>query len=157
MDYCFDTSAVNKLHDDRERDELLKGLHSAGSIHVTAYNVVEVCATKSAQRRTALLFLLKSMANAKFFGVPEDILKDMALRHAGTGSPSRGVELKDRIIREVLADPAGVEAGVVQDIANWKEEREGWLAKLVSQARPNFQKLFVHKSRPPNEAAWVRH
>lgn len=157
MDYCFDTSAVNELNDDPERDVLLKGLHSAGSSHITAYNVVEVCATKSKHQRTALLFLLKSMGNAKFFGVPEDILKRLALRHAGTGSPSRCVEPEDRIIREVLADPSGVEPGVVQDIAKWKKEREDELVKLASHARVRFQKLFVHEPRPPNEAAWVRH
>ena len=41
MIYCLDTSAINRLLDDPEREPIIRGVLSAGSFRITAYNVIE--------------------------------------------------------------------------------------------------------------------
>lgn len=56
--YCFDTSAINRLLDDPEREPIVQALLAIGSFRITAYNVIEVAKTTDEDRRTRLMSLL---------------------------------------------------------------------------------------------------
>ena len=58
MIYCFDTSALNQLCDDAERQPLVAGLLAAHSVYVTAVNCLEVLRTKDENRRNLLQLVL---------------------------------------------------------------------------------------------------
>jgi hypothetical protein len=59
---CFDTSAINRLHDDPERIAIVRGLLSTSVVRVTALNVIEVGGAVDAERRESLLRLLGRLA-----------------------------------------------------------------------------------------------
>ena len=50
MIYCLDTSAINRLLDDPERDPIIRAIISVGSFRITAYNVIEAAKTESEDR-----------------------------------------------------------------------------------------------------------
>ncbi len=45
MDYCFDTSAINQLHDDPHRHEIVAGLVAANRVLISELNLIEVMTT----------------------------------------------------------------------------------------------------------------
>lgn len=62
MDYCFDTSAVNRLHDDASKQAIILGLLSANRVLVSELNLIEVMTTADVERRVSLCLLLKQLA-----------------------------------------------------------------------------------------------
>jgi hypothetical protein len=62
MDYCFDTSAINRLHDDPDQRAIVVGLLTANRVLITAINVMEAVVTEDPARRISLLLLQKQLA-----------------------------------------------------------------------------------------------
>jgi hypothetical protein len=46
MDYCFDTSAINRLHDDPDQIAVVSGLNATNQVFVTALSIREAVATR---------------------------------------------------------------------------------------------------------------
>src|SRR5438046_10079048 len=61
MRVLFDTSGVNHLHDDPDRDAIVNELLAANVVRVSALNVLEAGRTATVSRRRSLLRLLKTM------------------------------------------------------------------------------------------------
>ena len=55
MIYCFDTSGINRLLDDSEREPIIAATLAAGSFRLSAYNVLEAAKTESPTRRLQLM------------------------------------------------------------------------------------------------------
>src|ERR1044072_8445596 len=92
MIFCFDASAINKLHDDPDSDAILAGLKAAHSHYISSINIAEILATKREERRHSLLVLTSRLAGDNNILVfPNDLLqirmKDYASEH-----PRRGVD-----------------------------------------------------------------
>jgi hypothetical protein len=78
--YCFDTSALNKLHDHRDAANIGKALIKVASVRVTALNIIEVCKTRDPNRRISLLKFLRILTDGKEpLGVPNAILRDLCV------------------------------------------------------------------------------
>jgi hypothetical protein len=54
MDYCFDTSAINRLHDDSEHEAIILGLLAGNRLLISEWNLIEVIGTANVQRRLSL-------------------------------------------------------------------------------------------------------
>jgi hypothetical protein len=61
MDYCFDTSAINRLHDDSEHEAVVLGLLAGNRLLISEWNLIEVIGTANVQRRLSLCRLLKRL------------------------------------------------------------------------------------------------
>jgi hypothetical protein len=57
MDLCFDTSGINRLYDDPERDFIVCALRAASQVIITGLNVTEVAATPSTNRLSPMIMI----------------------------------------------------------------------------------------------------
>lgn len=160
MIYCLDTSAINQLLDDPEREPIVKALLSAGSVRITAYNVIEAAKTKGADRRSRLIDLMKRLAAGKRpLDRPNTILLSYAMAHAN-GASAALVNMDDQLygLWVALNQPDLVDEEARQEVINWTAEWEGDFSKVVAEDRDQFQTLFQKLSheRPKTIAATLR-
>src|SRR5687768_975159 len=91
MIYCFDTSAINQLCDDSERQSVVRGVVAAHDVHVTSVNCVEVLATANSERRDRLHVLLRELAGGQSpLALPIDLLKILTTCYAEGYRPDTG-------------------------------------------------------------------
>ena len=63
MDYCLDTSAINKLHDDPEREGIVARLLASNPVITTVLSIIETAITENVERRMSLLTLQRQLSN----------------------------------------------------------------------------------------------
>jgi hypothetical protein len=155
MLYCFDTSAINQLCDDSERQALVRGVLAAHSVYVTAVNCVEVLATKNPARRGQLHKLLKELAGGQSpLALPLDLLKILTLRYAeGVGRPGTRYLAYGLSVDDFFALDGKTEDEITQHRANW-EKSFGVFAKV----RASFEEVFTSGAteRPASFADLIR-
>jgi len=152
MIYCFDTSAINAVHDDEERDEVLSRLLKfPNRIHITCVNIAEVVSTPVESRRHSLLLLLKQMSN----GTNPLMMPNKLIRRATKAFAKRKLSLTVTITAEdstfwwVMDDPASANGVRQVEALQWKESLERPFIEAHRNARPAFQSLFSDPATPP--------
>lgn len=65
MRYCLDTSAINRLQDDPDREAIVTGMLTGASFRISAYNVIEAAKTRNVERRQDLVRLMRRLAENK--------------------------------------------------------------------------------------------
>lgn len=160
MIYCLDTSAINRLLDDPEKEPIIKALFSVGSFRISAYNVIEAAKTECKDRRCRLIELMKRLADGKrFLDRPNTILLSYAKAHAD-GASAAPVNADDQLdgLWIALNQPDLVDEEARQELINWATEWEGDFSKLVAGDRDQFQTLFqkISRERPKTIAATLR-
>jgi len=160
MIYCLDTSAINRLLDDSERESIIKALTSIGSFRITAYNVIEAAKTKCKDRRCRLIELMNRLANGKRpLDRPNTILLSYAQAHAD-GASIAPVNTDDQLegLWIALHQPDLVDEEARQELIEWVAGWEGDFSKVVAGDRDQFQALFqkVSSERPKTIAATLR-
>ena len=82
LDYCFDTSGINRLHDDPARAELIAGLLSSNRVLVSELSIVEAIATQAIERRGSLLRLQGQLTRGNMpLLTPTKLLRRLTLAH----------------------------------------------------------------------------
>jgi hypothetical protein len=81
----FDTSAINKLADDREPEVLTVGIRAAFFVRLTSTNVEEIIATRNATRRKDLLNCIRSLVTAgdcinPYHWIIEQLVRNFGIR-----------------------------------------------------------------------------
>src|SRR5216683_7386036 len=93
MDLCFDTSGINRLYDDPERDAIVPALLR---VLVTGLNVAEVAATEETQRRIGLLRLQRKLIGSlRPLHVPTELLQVVTIAYAER-RPTATITIGDR-------------------------------------------------------------
>jgi hypothetical protein len=160
MIYCFDTSALNRLFDDSERDSIVHGLLDTGSFYISAYNVIEVAKIPDETRRTALVQLMKRLAdNKRPLDRPNTIVLSHATAHAA--GKSRATVNADSNLEGLwiaLNQPELIDDDARHEVVAWTKEVEGDFSKVVAGDRDMFQKFFqdVPTERPLNASFTLR-
>jgi len=160
MIICLDTSAVNRLHDDAEREALVAGLLAGGEFYVSAYNVLEAAATKDEEKRKSLVRFLARLARGKRpLNAANTIIRGLADAHATnleTITVNSDPDLEG--VWQALLRPDEIDDPIRQESKDWAAERTAEFEETVSKARPQFQELFKHRpdERPPNAAETIR-
>lgn len=160
MIYCLDTSAINRLLDDPEKEPIIKALISVGSFRITAYNVIEAAKTKCKDRRCRLIELMKRLADGKRpLDRPSTILLSYAKAHAD-GASAALVNADDQLegLWVALNQSDRVDEEARQELTNWAVDLEDGFSKVVAGDRDQFQTLFqkVSSERPITIAATLR-
>ena len=160
MIYCLDTSAINRLLDDPEREPIIKTLISVGSVRITAYNVIEAAKTKCEDRRYRLIDLMKRLADRKRpLDRPNTILLSYAKAHADSAAAAL-VNADDQLegLWIALNQPDLVDEDARQELIEWAADWEGDFSKVVAGDRDQFQTLFQEApyERPRTIAATLR-
>jgi len=154
MIYCFDTSGINWLYHDSQREPIATALLATNDVLISAVNVVEATATKDQARRTSLLNFERRLAKGTDpVALPDELLTAVCTPHArGSPRPSSPIFTRDPLITFALADACSLDEDQIQAIRNWKEDLEQDSAALFGGGRTSFQQLFSGKTvkRPPS-------
>jgi len=158
--YCFDTSAINRLLDDPEREPVIKAILGIGSFRITAYNVLEVAKTKDEDRRPRLINLMRVLADGKRpLDRPNTILLTYAKAHADRTS-SAPVNADDNLdsLWIALNQPDLVDEEARQEALTWATQWEHDFSEVVAGDREKFQALFqkVPGEWPKSTASTLR-
>jgi len=95
MDYCFDTSAINRLHDDPSRQAIATKLLGTNHVFITALNIVEAALTEDLARRISLLVLQQELSNnERPLSLPTEILRQLSMAYVQK-LPSADIAIDD--------------------------------------------------------------
>lgn len=155
MIYCFDTSAINQLCDDVEREGIVTGLLATNSIYVTAANCIEVLGTKNEARREQLQILLRELAAGQApLALPIDLLKILTMAYAAGQDRPASEDLNYRMSVDDYFTLDGKEKQEIQEL------RTKWEASfdVFRKGRPILAKIFKSgkTNRPSSFAALIR-
>lgn len=145
MIYCFDTSAINRLLDDTERDPIIAALLCSGSIRVTAYNVIEAAKTTDSQKRSDLIKLLHQLSNSKR---PLDRPNTILLTHAKAHSiraANMPINEDDNLegLWVALNQPELIEQDDIDELIDFAKQLEDDFSEFATGDREKFQALFT--------------
>ncbi len=160
MIYCFDTSAINRLLDDPDREPMITAILSVGSFRITAYNVVEAAKTQDPNLRIRLVELMRKLANGKRpLDRPNTILQTYADAHAARAST--GLVNADKNLEGLwvgLNQPELIDQEAQSEAFEWAANWEGDFSEAVAGDREQFQDLFQRKpeERPKSTASTLR-
>ena len=107
MIFYFDTSAVNALYDDANRQALVERIRSLGQVRVSEVNVMEVIQNANVTRRHGILRLLDSLSEGMLpLALPTLLVRRIAAAHArGESSFSSEVDRSSRDVVQALRSP----------------------------------------------------
>lgn len=160
MIYCFDTSAVNRLLDDLEREPIIQAVLGVASFRITAYNVLEAAKTSDVGRRSALIVLMRRLASRKRpLDRPNTILLNYARAHADHASSAtvnRDEQLEGLWI--ALNQPDLLDDESRTETFDWAKQHEEDFGQLIAGDRDEFQRLFEREpgARPKSAASTIR-
>jgi hypothetical protein len=155
MVFLFDTSAINRLYDDPAGEAIVTGLTATNVVRVSALNVLEAGRTAHADRRCALLRLLKRMTGgARPLEMP-NVLARRAMTAYGQRSPvlDASIDADADILWHVLQDPTDLDDEVRRHFDELHRSIEGEFRQCHERARPHFQALFKGDVVAPRRAS----
>ena len=158
MIYCFDTSAINRLHDDPDRDSIVTGLVTTNTCCVSDLNGAEIRNAPDVNRQASLRDLLNEL-QPRDLGLlehPIDLLKRLAKYVEDGESEHFAVTAGYR--NDLVAKPALIDKGLTQKLSELHSDYEVGFRELFRQLRPQLQSHLDSGSvgRPRSLAAWVR-
>jgi hypothetical protein len=161
MIYCFDTSALNRLHDDADMKSLRDGIIATNTVWITALNVIEAGITENIGRRLSLLQLQKKLSgHRRPLQIPNHLIRELAVAYANR-RPSGDLSIAEDQdgIWVALNDPEAIDETTRQELYHWKSDLENDFKASHAKARPDFQQLFVSgiAARPPSALSLLRH
>lgn len=158
--YCLDTSGLNRLFDDPDREPIVNALLAAGSFRISAYNVIEAAKTTSELRRVGLVDFMRRLANGKRpLDRPNTILLSYASAHA-QGARLASVNADEKLdgLWVALTEPHLIDEEARQEVISWAAQWEEDFSDLVTADRAAFQNLFLRSpdQQPRTAAATLR-
>ena len=162
MNYCFDTSALNALHDDADRDAIATGLVATSTVFISGLNIADVCAIGDAEKRLSLRsFLSRLSSNRAPLQVPNLLLQELTLaysRKEGYVRLSVGENEAPQYKAMLNCSPEMGEE-LRRGMRAWQKSFEQPFKDIFRRARAAFQKLFSNGrvKRPRSRSALIRH
>jgi hypothetical protein len=147
----FDTSSINWLLDDPQRDLLVAKIRSHADGHISVFTVAELASTSSEERRNRLLRLAKSISsNWRPLAMPKDLLKrslDALFKQEGNIDASIGREWEG--VLAALSNPELIDEEDYKEVSQWKNQEEDWYQNMHDEGRPYIQEALANL--PPKE------
>jgi len=158
MDYCFDTSALNRLHDDPDREAIIVGLLATNNVFITALNIREAVATTKAARRVSLMRLQRRLTRGfRPLRTPIEVLREVTIaRLSGRDSVTLTIEENSQGLWWALEQPEALTIEMQQESYEWKSSIEKQFTEAHRRARLEFQKVFVGPEKPESLGHLIR-
>jgi predicted nucleic acid-binding protein len=160
MVFCFDTSGLNELYRDAEREPIVTALLSAGSFLISAHNVAEAIRTKSDADRVGLLRLMTRLArNTRILDRPSGVLRRAACSFAAdTRSFVVNADPKLEGLWQALHEPEQINEDVRDYTTRWLRSSIGDLGRITPKDRATLTGFYEAGvvSRPRSAAASIR-
>lgn len=151
MDYCFDTSAINRLHDDSNHEALVLGLLACNRVLISEWNLVEVIGTANIERRLSLCRLLNRLTRQNMPLLnPTQLLRKLTMAYLNNqndvGITSDG---NSREAWDLMQHPEQcVDEDIRQRLYEEKRRMEGRFRKAHERMRTEHPDLFRGDQRP---------
>jgi len=151
--FYLDTSALNQLLDDDEREQVIAYLGKRAVVYVSAINVSEIVANVNATRRLELLKLANRLADDRLpLGYPTDLLRlslDAYVRRA----PGLDVSIDpDSDVWIALRQPERVDERCREGIASHNSAGEESFREMHEKGRDGLQPVVDALSREDRKA-----
>ncbi len=154
----FDTSAVNWVFDDPQRDLLIARLLEDATIHISIFTVAELAATPSKERRTELLRLAGELScNWRPLAWPGDLLKrslDALISQEEKIEGSMGPEWDG--LWQALCNPEAIDSEDWQEAVQWKNRQEHWYQEMHDEGRGYIQEALSRIPTKDRESFYRR-
>lgn len=166
MRFGFDTSGLNRLYDDPDRDALITAFLASGQFWISAYNVFEAAKNKDIARRHGLVGMMGRLAENRPPLIPPNMLVRAVARayaEAGpTGEPrprfkvDNDPELEN--IWAALHEPELLDDEIRNETLAWAAKWEADYDAIAAGARERFQTVFnsAPSERPRTAAGTLR-
>jgi hypothetical protein len=160
MIYCFDTSALNQLLDEPEREPIIIAILAVGSVRISASNVIEIAKTTKEERRDGLFSLIRQLTDRKLpLSLPNKILLSYA--DAFSNRSSQAIVTIDENMGALwiaINQPELIDEEAREEAVSWAQEQESNFFKLIAQDRDKFQDFFRRfpKTKPKSMASTLR-
>lgn len=164
MRFGFDTSALNRLYDDPDREPLMMAFLAVGAFWISAYNVFEAAKTKDATRRHGLVAMMGRLAqNRPPLIAPNKVVRAIARAYAEAGPDNEPIfrvnndpELEN--VWAALHQPELLDDDIRDETLAWAEKWESDYDAIAAGARERFQKVFISSpgERPRTAAVTLR-
>jgi hypothetical protein len=142
--FYLDTSAINRLLDSADKQELIRIIQAHTSIYPSIFNIAEIASDSNVSRRKDLLVLVKDISkNFRPLAMPGELLKRSIVaigKRAKAMEHSMGKEWDGVWI--ALNNPDSIDKEAYNEIVEWKRKQDGWLEAKHVQARPLMQQAL---------------
>ena len=164
MRYCLDTSAINRLLDDPDREAIVTGMLLGASFRISAYNVIEAAKTRNVTRRQELVRLMRRLAdNKRPLDRPNGLIRAVARGYAersATGNVTSTVNVDPALdgLWVALNEPELIDDDARREVLEWAQQWESDYDAIAAGPRDEFQELFRRhpEERPRTPAATVK-
>lgn len=150
--YVFDTSAINRLLEDRFQERLVHDLKQR-NVLPTTLSVTEICCTEHPVRRSNLLRLLKSIGRDKR---PIAAPNQLIIRACSAFARREGLMLNDGEEEDgawfALNNPTAVDEEDRRLALEYKNGLENSFRKMHEHLRADFERIFASGTTRPRTA-----
>jgi hypothetical protein len=156
----FDTSGLNRLHQDEYCEPLIAAIRGSATVLISAYNVAEALKTRSQSRRAALVDLMKRLTgNIRMLDRPSGLVRLAATAFA-TGNTNFVVNADAKLegLWIALSHPDQITDAIRRNATDWLATTGGDFSRITSDKREQLQDLYQNDpaARPRTAAAALR-
>jgi hypothetical protein len=153
--YLFDTSGINRLHDDPVCDAIVTGLITTNVVWVSALNVAEAAQTSEPTRRESLLRLLQKLAQGRRPLETPPLLIRRAIDAYSKGLPKvyASVETENQDVYTAILNPNEVDEDTRREVTLVNKSLEKDFIAVHRAGRPHLQNLVNQGQKLPRSAA----
>lgn len=133
----FDTSALNQLHNDPDREPLIAGIISGVTVRVSAVNVVEIAMTTNSVRMHSLMQLADRLScGFRPLDTPEAVLGQVAKMYAsGEQKAEVGVSEEREGLCELMNHPDTLDHAGRERLRDWVAHMNSGFRDMHQQTR----------------------
>lgn len=145
MIVCFDTSGINRLMDDPDRDRLTSVLLGNFTVYITALNIIEIGKTACPERREQLRAFEKRLAK-KFepLDLPNQLVQRACLAfHKGTDRIVVTIGEASRQLWGTMSAPHSVGDPERLELTRWADQLESSNAAANTVLRSELDRIFA--------------
>lgn len=164
MRYCFDTSGLNRLHDDPARDAIATALLETGAIRITAYNVLEAAKTREPAKRHSLVTFMRRLSDYKRpIDPPNSLVRAVARSYAARSDGAKASFTIDtdphlQGVWAALDEPTSLDEETREEALEWAKTWEGHYDSIAVDGRERFQEILAaHPGRSVPTSAFTIH
>lgn len=144
MRMYFDTSSINQIMKDADREILISKILANHEPFVSVMNIAEVGANGKQEERDHILGIAKSLSRGYYpFARPQDILyRSLSTYLAEEPTFNLSLSEQDMGLWEILNQHALIDDAVQEQCLKWTKQQKDWFRSMHLNGRPNLQKVL---------------
>jgi len=144
----FDTSALNGIADDADREMVITGIRRSHVVRISIANILEIVASTNSERRSLLLSIVRKLLKSPPLENPIAILTEHLLAFRdGKKSVNIWVSDNEKVL-SIIRHPERVDEEMQQLAMTSKAQLEATWKGLHKELRPAIQAIIDKSTKP---------